>query len=81
MRRILSEGDLTQEQQEKTLDLILRFFDDYADGSLGSHAAQILSDENYENMIASLWNANYGPWMKSVLESEPLDASHLEIIF
>lgn len=67
------------DKQAGILRLIRLFFDTYARGRLGLYAEEIMQDPYYTAMNASLADTNYGPWMKELIESRPLDASSLTI--
>ena len=77
--RLIEKSGYTPQEQEKILDMVVQFFAYYAEGSMGAHIQELKEDPVSEMMVKALWDYNYGPWMKSVLESEPLDASRLEL--
>ena len=58
-----------------------RYFLYYNSGSLGDHAQELKDDASYSLMIQALWNYNYGPWMKEMIETTRHSARELEIIF
>ncbi len=60
------------------LDLVMRYFAWYGDGTVGDHIREIRNDPYYGDMMAALKNTNYGPWISSVLKAKPLPADHLE---
>ena len=76
---IVSEYTDDPDKQAGILRLIDLFFDTYARGKLGLYAEEIMQDPYYTAMNASLADTNYGPWMKDLIESRPLDASSLTI--
>ena len=61
------------------LDLILRFFGYFEEGTLSEHAPEILSDPACSRMIEVLWDYNYGPWMKDALENAEHSSVSLEL--
>ncbi len=65
----------------RLLNLIDRYFLYYNSGSLGDHAQELKDDASYSLMIQALWNYNYGPWMKEMIETTRHSARELEIIF
>ena len=77
----VSESGLPEAKQQQILDLIVRFLAYYTDGTIGEHIDEIRNDPVCDEMIDILWERNYGPWMKSVLDYPPLPATHLELDF
>ena len=61
------------------LDLILRFFSYFEEGTMSDHAEEILSDPAYPRMIEVLWDYNYGPWMKDAAENAGHSSVTLEL--
>ena len=78
---LLEANGYTEDLKEGILDLFAKFFDLYQTGTLGSHAGEIKEDRYYEEMLKALWDKNYGPWMASVLENPPADATRLYISY
>ena len=78
---MVARSGLPEEVQEKILDLIVRFLTYYTEGTMAQHLAEIKNDPVCETMIEALWDYNYGPWMKSVLDNPPLPATELEFEF
>lgn len=66
-------------RKKKVLKLISRYLLCYGEGSLAEHAQEIRDDPSYELMIKGLWNYNYGPWMKAMIETTQYSARELEI--
>ena len=48
-------------------------------GTLAGHKEELTKDPFYRRMIRSLWNYNYGPWMKAMIESTQYSARSLEL--
>lgn len=80
-REIIRAQGYTEEKTEHILALANRFLYSYQEGTLGSHLSEITSDPSCEDMIEAFWDYNYGPWMKSVLESDVRDASSLSFTY
>lgn len=78
---LLDQENLKGAKKEKVLNLIDRYFLYYNSGSLGYHAQELKDDASYSLMIQALWNYNYGPWMKEMIETTRHSARELEIIF
>jgi len=77
-RAVVAKSGLPEVTQEKILDLVVRFLTYYTDGTMGDHLEEIKNDPVCEDMIEALWDYNYGPWMKSVLDNPPLSATELD---
>lgn len=80
-RAVVAKSGLPEATQEKILDLVVRFLTYYTDGTLGDHLEEVKNDPVCDDMIEALWDYNYGPWMKSVLDNPPLSATELEFDF
>ena len=78
---LLDQEKLKGAKKEKVLNLLDRYFLYYNSGSLGDHAQELKDDASYSLMIQALWNYNYGPWMKEMIETTRHSARELEIIF
>ena len=61
------------------LNLLTFFLKAYTEGMLGDSADRILNDPYYEKMIDALWDDNYGPWIKAVLENQPKNSAKLTV--
>ena len=66
-------------KKKKVLRLIARYMDYYGAGTLAEHAQELKEDPSYELMIKGLWNDNYGPWMKEMIETTGYSARELEV--
>ena len=80
-RAAVAKSGLPEATQEKILDLTVRFLTYYTEGTLSEHLEEVKDDPVCEDMIEALWDFNYGPWMKSVLDHPPLPATNLELDF
>ena len=81
MAATVAKSDFSAEEQEKIVDLVSKFLSYYAQGSLGEHLSEIKEDESCEKMIEALWDFNYGPWIYSTLEGNPMVASRLHFSY
>ena len=78
-RNPLSCGGGSQEEAEGMLNLLTFFLKAYTEGMLGDSADRILNDPYYEKMIEALWDDNYGPWIKAVIENHPKNSAKLTV--
>ena len=46
---------------------------------LPDHEQEVLEDPFYDPMIEALWSGNYGPWIVSVMQNMPLNATSLDL--
>ncbi len=76
--KLCAEKNLTEEDTDKVISLVRRFFSASEQGTLAQEAEDILHHEDYELMQSVLWDKNYGPWMEELLKNPPADGSHLE---
>ena len=49
------------------------------EGSLAEHAQELRDDPSCELMIKALWNYNYGPWMKAMIENTKCSSRGVEL--
>ena len=49
------------------------------EGSLAEHAQKLRDDPSCELMIKALWNYNYGPWMKAMIENTKCSSRGVEL--
>lgn len=78
---LLDKQKLKGQKKEQVLDLISRFFTYYNKGSLAEHAEELKKDPSYKIMLRALWDYNYGPWMKEMIETTELNGRELELDF
>ena len=76
---LIEESGYNEEEQEQILNLIFRFFQYYADGSMADHREEILSDPAWQDMLDALWDHNYGPWMAQTIENADYSANRLAV--
>ena len=76
---ILEKEKVPASRREAVMDLILDFFDFFEEGTLADHAASLRSDPAYKTMIGALWDYNYGPWIRSMVEESRQSGLQLEI--
>ncbi len=75
--KLCKEKHLSEEETERVLSLVSRFFDSGSRGELAKDAEEILNHADYALMQSVLWDRNYGPWMEELLKNPPQDASEL----
>jgi len=68
-------------RRKKTVDLISKYMLYYADGTLAEHTEELRKDPACKGMIRALWDYNYGPWMKEMIETTTHSARELEVVF
>lgn len=68
-------------KRKKTVDLISKYMLYYADGTLAEHTEELRKDPACKGMIRALWDYNYGPWMKEMIETTTHSARELEVVF
>ena len=66
-------------KKQAVLNLLGKYFLYFREGSIAEHAAELMSDPAYENMLKALWDHNYGPWIKSTVETTKISSSWLQI--
>ena len=76
---ILDREKVVGYEYNQIMKLIGQFMECFREGTIAEHAAQIRQEMYYKRMIEVLWDYNYGPWMKSVLEGTKMSALHLEV--
>ena len=77
--KILQKERVTGRERELVLDLLDRYFRYYGEGTLADHAEEIRGDLAYERMLQILEDYNYGPWIRSMVETTSQSGIHLEI--
>ncbi len=75
----LAKKGYSAEQQEAIPDLLMQFLGWFTCGEIASHEQEILGNPFYGDMVEALWDGNYGPWIVSVMEHIPMDATGLEL--
>ena len=76
---LLAKEGLWGPRKKRVLKLIERYLQYYGEGTLAEHAQELRDDPSCELMIKALWNYNYGPWMKAMLETTKYSARELEV--
>ena len=76
---LLDREGVRGSKKKKVLALISRYLQYYGEGTLAEHAQEIRDDPSCERMIKALWNYNYGPWMKAMIETTVYSARELEV--
>lgn len=75
--QIFRDREYSQEDSEACAALAMKYMDYYGKGQIGGHFEEILNDPDYDKMIEGLKDANYGPWMESVLKNPPQRADRI----
>ena len=75
---ILEQSSYSADEQTQILELIQKFLYYYSEGTMIDHMDEFGENSCRDKMIEVLWGRNYGPWMKSVLDNPPLNASCME---
>ncbi len=78
---IFDEKEISKQDQDGIFNLFARFMQYAQEGSILSHYEEITEDPYLDLMLEALADRNYGPWMQSVLENPPLDATQLAFIW
>ena len=76
---LLAKEGLWGPRKKRVLKLIERYLQYYGEGTLAEHAQELRDDPSCELMIKALWNYNYGPWMKAMIETTKYSARELEV--
>ena len=76
---LLAKEGLWGTRKKRVLKLIERYLQYYGEGTLAEHAQELRDDRDCEAMIKALWNYNYGPWMKAMLETTKYSGRELEV--
>lgn len=67
----------SKEEHQAILSLLKKFVLYYSDGSLYEHREEILADPYFEEMVDILWDYNYGPWIRSSIDSALISSRSL----
>ena len=76
--QIIEDRITGPDQREQVLDLIDVLLTSVSEGKMHDSYERIISDPAYDLMTEGLADTNYGPWIASMMEQMPPDASHLE---
>ena len=77
--KVLDKEGLRGKKRRRVQDLIDRFFLYYGQGTLPEHKRQLMEDPYYDQMIGALWDHNYGPWVKEMIEKTKYSGRKLEV--
>ena len=69
----------TAQEQAEMKHLFDRFMTFQAQGTLTEHAEEIKKHPSYEKLVDALNDYNYGPWIKSSVETPSRNAMSLRI--
>ena len=77
--QILKKEGVNAYETRRILDLLDRYFVYYADGSLGDHVSELRNDPAYRRALEILDGYNYGPWIRSMVETTRMSGVELEV--
>ena len=77
--KVLDKEGLRGRKRRRVQDLLDRFFLYYGQGTLSEHKRQLMEDPYYDQMIDALWDHNYGPWIKEMIETTKYSGGMLEV--
>ena len=77
--KVLDKEGLRGRKRKRVQELLDRFFLYYGQGTLPEHKRQLMEDPYYEQMIDALWDYNYGPWVKEMIEKTKYSGRKLEV--
>ena len=76
---ILDREGIRGTKKKSVLKLIMQFMQFHGEGTVAEHAQELSGSPFYEMMIKALWNYNYGPWMKAMVEDTLWSSRRLEL--
>ena len=77
--KVLDKEGLRGKKRRRVQELLDRFFLYYGQGSLSEHKKELMEDSYYDQLIDTLWDYNYGPWIKEMIETTRYSARKLEV--
>ncbi|HAE44918.1 MAG TPA: hypothetical protein DCG37_04885 [Lachnospiraceae bacterium] len=77
--KVLDQKGVRGSGKSRVQGLLDRFFRYYGQGTLSEHRQELMDDPAYERMITLLWDSNYGPWIKEMIETTRYSSRKLEI--
>lgn len=77
--KVLDKEGLRGKKRRRVQALLDRFFLYYGQGTLPEHKKQLMEDPYYDQMIDALWDYNYGPWVKEMIEKTKYSGRKLEV--
>jgi hypothetical protein len=77
--KVLDKEGLRGRKRRRVQELLDRFFLYYGQGTLSEHRRELMDDPYYDQMIGALWDYNYGPWIKEMLETTKYSGRKLEV--
>ncbi len=79
MSGLMEKEGISGLKKDNILKLMNKFFMYYEEGSLAEHRTELTADPVYNDMLKALWNHNYGPWMKNIIENTKQSGRELEL--
>ena len=77
--KVLEKEGLRGRKRRRVQELLDRFFLYYGQGTLSEHRRELMDDPYYDQMIGALWDYNYGPWIKEMIETTKYSGRNLEV--
>lgn len=77
--KVLDKEGLRGRKRRRVQELLDRFFLYYGQGTLSEHRRELMDDPYYDQMIGALWDYNYGPWIKEMIETTKYSGRKLEV--
>lgn len=77
--KVLDKEGLRGKKRRRVQALLDRFFLYCGQGTLPEHKRQLMEDPYYDQMIDALWDYNYGPWVKEMIEKTKYSGRKLEV--
>ena len=77
--KVLDKEGLRGRKRRRVQNLLDRFFLYYRQGTLSEHKKQLMEEPYYDQMFDALWDHNYGPWIKEMIETTKYSGRKLEV--
>lgn len=77
--KVLDKEGLRGRKRRRVQELLDQFFLYYGQGTLSEHRRELMDDPYYDQMIGALWDYNYGPWIKEMIETTKYSGRKLEV--
>ncbi len=74
---LFSKEQYTEDERIEMLSLFKKILLSTQDGTISHYYNEIKNDPYFDLMLEALSDTNYGPWIETMMESLPLDASYL----
>ena len=74
---LIENSGYPEAMRRRMLELLKKIVVSYTDGTVFEHKKEILSDPAFDPLVEVLWDANYGPWIRSSVEGAKISSSEL----